>query len=189
MFNALRLVTGAVLALATVSTPVAARDYHGYRGGYGYRHHSGIGVGGALLGAAIIGGIAVAASSANRDRYDSRYGYSGTIAPSGYGYSDNYAQGGYDYQRGDDYHGDYGSQRGYDRYAGADPVDACARAVEREVARNGDRGRVSGIDSVDPYSGGNTVRGRVEIDRGGRGEAIGFACNANAQGRTSLRLG
>lgn len=191
MFNVLRLATGAVLAASVAAAPVAARDWnnggyggYGNHGGYGYRHHNGIGVGGVLLGAVILGGIAAAASS-SRGRYDNRYAYGGVVPQQGYGYGyDNgYAPGGYAYGYGQ---GSGGYQGGYERRAGADPVDACARAVEREVAQYGERGRISSVDRVDAYDGGSTVRGQVELDRG---DTIGFACNANYQGRTSLRLG
>ncbi len=186
MFTVSRLATGLALSLAVATAPAAARDwrgnygggYSGYHGGH-YRHGGGIGVGGALLGAAIIGGIAIAAS--NRDRSVSGYapgydGYRGGVAPA-YGYDQSY---GYDQQG-------YGG--GYDRQAGADPVAACGRELDRVTGTRGDRARVAGVDGVTPYDGGSTVRGTVEIDSSRGTQTRGFSCNAGYDGEARVRIG
>lgn len=201
MSTAFRLISGAVLSLAVVATPVAARDYHGNRHHYSHRHNNGIGVGGVLLGAAIIGGVAAIASS-NRNRYDRGYGgYNQGYGNQGYGgYDQGY--GGYSQGYGNQGYGGYGNQShgaydqgyaGYDQGSGygggVDPVQACARAAERQAQWRGGYARVTGIDRVDPYNGGSVVRGSVEIDRGGYAQRLRFSCTANYEGAARVRLG
>ncbi len=178
MFNVSRLATGLVLSLAVATTPLAARDWHGgggYNRGYhgGYRHHGGIGVGGALLGAAIIGGIAIAAS--NRDRTPVYDGYRSAAPAYGYDQSSGYEQQGYG--------------GGYDARAGADPVGACGRELDRVTGQRGDRARVAGVDGVTPYDGGSTVRGTVAIETARGSETRGFSCNASYEGEARVRIG
>ena len=186
MFTALRLATGLALSMAVATAPVAARDWHGgYGGGYGYHggyhHDRGVGLGGVLLGAAIIGGVAAIASSNHRGRYASGYapGYGGSgYSEPAYGYGQSSYDGGYD--RGS----------GYDQRAGADPVEACSREIDRAAGERGDRARVTGIDDVRGYGGGSTVRGHVEIERNyGGAERRGFSCNANYNGEARVRFG
>ena len=158
-----RLATTAALSVALAAAPVAARPYYG--GGYHhYYHGGGIGLGGALLGAAIIGGIAIAATDHPRD-----YAYDdGPPPPVVYG------------ERGAPAEAREGG-----------PVGDCSRAVEAEAQRGGGWARVTGIDRVDPIDGGANVLGYLEIDHGRQApvERIGFSCRA-AYGRvTGVRLG
>ncbi len=182
--------TTAALAMAVALTSTVAADARPYRGGYGhhgyYRHHGGgIGVGGALLGAAIIGGIAVAASNANRDRSPVYQGNSGP-PPEGYADRDGYdSRGGYDQPEVFDRDGTEVDE------ANAGPVEDCSRAAEREAQSRGGYARVTGIDRVDPIEGGANVLGTLEVTHGSAApaERLGWSCRA-ADGRvTGIRLG
>lgn len=174
--------TTAALAMAVALTSTVA-DARPYRGGYGhhgyYRHHGGgIGVGGALLGAAIIGGVAIAASNANRDR-----------AP-------DYRDGGpppqgYDREGYDDAPDVYDRDSGPVEEADSGPVADCSRAAEQEARSRGGFARVTGIDRVDPIEGGANVLGTMEVTHGSAApaERFGWSCRA-ADGRvTGIRLG
>lgn len=171
MTNALRFARNSVAALAlsaaVATAPASARPY--YWGG-GYHHYyrgGGIGLGGALLGAAIIGGIAVAASDHDRD-----------YAPA--------------YDGGPPPPVVYGTRGAPVDTAEAGPVGDCSRAAEDQAEHDsGGRARVSGIDRVDPIDGGANVLGYLEIDHGRQApvDRIGFSCRA-AYGRvTGIRLG
>ena len=192
MSIALRLISGAVLSLAVVATPVAARDYYSDNHHYSDRHHrsNGIGVGGVLLGAAIIGSVA-AIASANRNRYSRDYdGYSRGYGSQGYG-NQGYGSQGYggsqNYGAYDQGYAGYDQGGGYG--GGVDPVQACARAAERQAQFQGGYARVTGIDRVDPYNGGSVVRGSLQVDRGGYAQRVRFACTANYDGQARVRFG
>ena len=192
-----RLMSGLVLSLALASAPVSARDWYrggGYHGGHNYHRGNGIGLGGVLLGAAIVGGVAIAASNNNRYRayergYDPRTG--GTYEGNG-GYVTSPPPGAY---QNDGYQNDayQGEPDGYDRQdtAGGDPVEDCSRAAERQAQGNGGFARVTGIDRVDDIDGGARVRGSVEVSRGAAApvQRFGFSCSAAYGQVTSLRLG
>lgn len=190
MSTVLRLISGAVLSLAVVATPVTARDYYGDNHRYSDRHHRGIGVGGVLLGAAIIGGVA-AIASANRNRYDRGYdGYRQGYGSQGYvnqGYYGNQGYGSQGYGAYDQGYAGYDQGSGYG--GGVDPVQACARAAERQAQYQGGYARVTGIERVDPYNGGSVVRGSLQIDRGGYAQRVRFACTANYDGEARVRFG
>lgn len=178
MSIATRLATATMLSLALASAPVSARSYRGYHGGHGGYHHyhrgGGIGVGGALLGAAIIGGIAVAASNNNRDR-------GATVYDDTPRYADD-----------DRYNGPEVYGEGIDpQSAEAGPVEDCSRAVEREAQSRGGLARVTGIDRVDPIEGGANVLGTLEINRGGdyAPQRLGWSCRAAYGQVTGVRLG
>ena len=174
-----RLATAAVLSLAVASAPVAARPYYGH-GGYHRYHGGGIGVGGALLGAAIIGGIAVAAS--NNNRRDREY-----YAPA-YG-EPGYADGSYVNQVPPPVYGQGYAPSAED--AAGSPVDDCSRAAEDSASARGGRARVTGIDRVDPIEGGANVLGTLELDRG-QGypvQRMGWSCRAAYGEVTGIRLG
>lgn len=167
-----RLATAAALSLAVASAPVAARPYYGH-GGYRHYHGGGIGVGGALLGAAIIGGIAIAASNNNRrDReYAPAYGEDGYVDQAPPVYGQGYAPSSED--------------------AAGSPVDDCSRAAERSAEGRGGRARITGIDRVDPIEGGANVLGTLELDRG-QGypvQRMGWSCRAAYGEVTGIRLG
>lgn len=117
------------------ATPAQARD------------RDGISTGDVVAGALIIGGIAVLASAASRDRGD--YGYRDA-----YGYRDS------------DYHDNrYG--HGNSRAA----IERCVAAVERDARRAGYRSaRVVDIRDVDRERRGWEVTGRLVVD-GQRGYA------------------
>ena len=175
------------LSFALASTPAEARRYGGYHGGYhNYHRGGGIGVGGALLGAAIIGGIAVAASNSNNDRdyvpvYEgnggSGYapGYEPGYAPEVYG---NAAPPPPDVRDGRD-----SAENG--------PVEDCTRAAEQQAETRGGNAHVTGIDRVDPIEGGANVLGYLEIDRGQNApvQRLGFSCRAAYGQVTGIRLG
>lgn len=177
MSIATRLATATMLSVMIASVPANARSYRGHGGHGGYHHYhrggGGIGVGGALLGAAIIGGIAVAASNNNRDRatvYDETPRYD--------------RDGGYD---GPEVYGEGIEPESAD----AGPVEDCSRAVEREAQARGGLARVTGIDRVDPIQGGANVLGTLEINRGGdyAPERLGWSCRAAYGQVTGVRLG
>lgn len=66
-----KAVLGTALAASALTTAVPAQaQYRGYRG---YRHHDGIGAGGAAVLGGIVGlGLGAAIASSNRDRYYDR---------------------------------------------------------------------------------------------------------------------
>lgn len=178
-----RIASGMALSLALVSAPLSARDYYG--GGYDHYHRGGgIGLGGALLGAAIIGSVAIAASNNNRQPvYEQGYDPNTGGEYRSYGGVQNYSSQGYAGQGGPVYD-DEQAQNG-------DPVDACSRAAEREAQNGGGFARVAGIDRVDTIRGGVRVRGSVDISSGDRGpgERVRFTCTAAYGNVTDLRLG
>ena len=90
-----RIASGMALSLALVSAPLSARDYYG--GGYDHYHRGGgIGLGGALLGAAIIGSVAIAASNNNRQPvYEQGYDPNTGGEYRSYGGVQNYSSQGY----------------------------------------------------------------------------------------------
>ena len=168
------------LSFALASTPAEARRYGGYHGGYhNYHRGNSIGVGGALLGAAIIGGIAVAASNNNRDREYAPV-YQGDNGP---GYDQGYAP---------QVYGDAAPPPPFDARQDANgPVEDCTRAVEQQAENRGGRAHVTGIDRVDPIDGGANVLGYLEIDRGRNApiQRLGFSCRAAYGQVTGIRLG
>ena len=168
--------SAAALALAGVTlgaaAPAEARYHGGYygHGGYHHYHGGGIGLGGALLGAAIIGGIAVAASNADRG------------PPVVYGDAPPPPRDGYAvYDRG----------APVDESAESGPVGDCSRAVEQTAEQRGGEAHVAGIDRVEPIDGGANVLGYLEIDRGRDAplERVGFSCRAAYGEVTGVRIG
>ena len=164
----------ATLSLSAVAPAAAGGYYHGggYGGGYGhgwggYHHDRGIGIGGVLLGAALIGGIAAIASQPRAPAYDNGY------TP-------------YDGYRGGEPQGSY-AEPGYDdRAAAGDPVEQCSRAAERAAQEDGRFARVTGIDRVENRDRGVRVRGTLQIDDG---DHTRFDCTADYGRITALRLG
>jgi hypothetical protein len=173
---------GAAAATIVAATPADARDR-----GYG-RGHDGIDAGDVIAGALIIGGIAAIASASSRNdrsygrgygRYDDR-----RYNDRGWGYND----GGYGY-----YNNGYNSRRA---------VDQCVQAARRDASRYG-WARVTDVTSIERVRGGYAVRGRLVVDRGGRGSDRGyyydryddrydkgrFTCVTRYGGVDDLRLG
>ncbi|QXQ05805.1 hypothetical protein KX816_16550 [Sphingosinicellaceae bacterium] len=173
-----------VLSLALASAPAEARRYGGYHGGYhNYHRGGGIGLGGALLGAAIIGGIAVAASNNNRDQPPVYYG-------------DPSPQPGYAQGYEPEVYGEAGPPPPPEALDGRNsaengPVEDCTRAAEQQAETRGGRAHVTGIDRVDPIEGGANVLGYLEIDRGQNAplQRLGFSCRAAYGQVTGIRLG
>ncbi len=143
---------GAAAATVVAATPADARD-RGHDRGWG-RGHDGIDAGDVIAGALIIGGIAAIASAASRnDRYDGRrYGRDNDR---GWGYND----GGNGY-----YNNGYNSRRA---------VDQCVRAARQDAGRYG-WARVTDVTSIERVRGGYAVRGRLVVDRRGRGSDRGY---------------
>lgn len=114
-------------------------------------HDGGISAGEIIAGALIIGGIAAIASSSDNDRYDRDY------RDRDYRYDRNYR--GYSSYRGD--YG-YGSPRR--------AVEQCIQAAERDTARYAyGRARVTDIRDIDRINGGYKIKGRIAVNRMGRG--------------------
>ena len=139
--------TGAMV-MGSVS-PAFARDRWHHDG-------DGIGAGEIIAGALIIGGIAAIASASDNDRYDRDYrDYRG------------YRGGDYRYDR------DYRGYRGYDRdrYGSSrNAVEQCVRAAERDGNRYSyGSANVTDIRDIDRIDGGFRVKGRIAVNRMGRG--------------------
>ena len=101
---------GAALA-ATALTAAAPADAQYYRG---YRHHDGIGSGGAAVLGGIVGlGLGAAIASSNNNRYYDRGYYNGPR-----GYYDGYPQSYYNYDYYNDYRPRCFYERQYDRWSG-----------------------------------------------------------------------
>jgi hypothetical protein len=131
--------TGA-LVMGSIS-PAFARDR--------WDDHDGISAGEIIAGALIIGGIAAIAASSDNDRYDRDYRY-----------RDRYDR---DY-RGYSYRGDY--RYGSPRRA----VEQCIYAAERDAGRYAyGRARVTDIRDIDRINGGYKIKGRIAVNRMGRG--------------------
>jgi hypothetical protein len=176
----MKILSKTTLFAAAAATMVAATSADARDRGWG-RGHDGIDAGDVIAGALIIGGIAAIASAGSRDRYydrnDRRY-------DRGYGYDD----GGYGY-----YNNGYNSRRA---------VDQCVNAARRDAGRYG-WARVTDVTSIDRVRGGYVVRGRLVVDRGGRGYDRGyyydryddrydkgrFSCVTRYGGVDELRLG
>jgi hypothetical protein len=199
----LRLVSGAVLSLAVIASPVSARGWHGGHGYYGHGYHRGGGgigaFGGFVLGAAVIGSVAAIASSNNRDaERDYQRGYDGVYDTPAYqgdygrdGYSEPSAYNG----ASDDYEqareGRYDDENGATRTVGGDPVSDCSRAAERRAQLDGGYARVLHIDKVTNVEGGAAVRGTLEVNRGREAPVsrMAFTCTASYGDIRQLRLG
>lgn len=174
--------------LASGVSPAVARDHH--RGGYGYgypggwgggpyryrRHDRGLNAGDVIGIAALIGAVAVIASSASKDRNANRYPDSRNVpdAP-----NDDYRDGGY---RDDDYrgNGDYAPSPGAATNQ-EEAVNACvAAARDRAESEQGGYAEVRGVDPVRAISGGWSIDGRVELRRNYQdhsGETRRFSCD------------
>ena len=122
------------------ATPVQARD-----------GNDGISIGEVIAGAVIIGGIAAIAGSSKRDR--------------DYYRGDRYYRDGSYYRNGGDYRRHAYRQRGNPRAA----VERCVNAASRDARRSGYRSaQVTQIRDVDDTRYGWRVKGRIEVQNGGR---------------------
>lgn len=175
MTRKLRWTTGCAAALALLAgsiAPASARD-RGHRGydrpggwsaPYRYRHYRHYRRGpdaGAVIGiAALIGAVAVIASSTSRDRRESRY-------PDGDSRDSSAEDGGYE-----DYSG---------TTDGDEAVNACASAArDRAESERGGYAEVRDVDPARATEDGWAVDGRIELRRTYRdsaGEALRFSCD------------
>lgn len=178
MTRKLRWTTGCAAALAVLAgsiAPASARD-RGHRGydrpggwsaPYRYRHYRHYRRGpdaGAVIGiAALIGAVAVIASSASRDRRESRYPDADERYPS----------------REDDR--DYRDGAYSGTMDGDEAVNACASAArDRAESERGGYAEVRDVDPVRATEDGWAVDGRIELRRAYRdsaGEALRFSCD------------
>ena len=160
MERALALLAVTAVIAASVS-PAAARDRYrhpGYGYGYGggwygspyrgrhYRHHRGLDAGDVIGIAAVLGAVAVIASSANKDKRSTR--------SSDRDYDP-------DYRRDDDRSDDFAA--GYDE---DEAVNACASAAREEAERGGGFAEIVDVD--EPRSAGRDgwrIQGSLEHRR------------------------
>lgn len=148
-------------------------------GGFGYRGfgYGGFGAGDFLLGAAVVGGIAAIATSANRN-YDDGYATYRAYPP--------------EVANGAPPQGAYAPPPVAETRASTDPVEQCSRVAEQEAASNGDSGRVRSIDRVDTHQNGAQVVGTLEVrkgDRNGATDRARFTCTADYGQVTAFRFG
>jgi hypothetical protein len=183
---------GAALVVGSIS-PAMARDGRWDRGyGRGWdRHHrgNGFGFGDAVGVAALIGAVAIVASSMKKDRDSRDRSYDGDNSAS----TSTDGKDGNGRSNGD--YADNGSSRSYpggptadsnDSYAGKGDianedaaVDACAVAARDEASANGTYAEVKDIGNPQPISGGWNVDGNVEQRTGyrnGNGKLRRFTC-------------
>ena len=155
MNRVFRLAGTAAMAalLAGGAAPAMARPHGGWQGGHGgwHRHHDGNGLGTFLLGAAIVGGVAVIADQASKNNAQRQQGG----GDRGDGYGD------------DGYRGDGGGQSG-GRPRGIEDqaADACSSAASEKYGA-----RVESVDVVQPDGEGFRVEGIV-------GNGHRFQCGA-----------
>lgn len=157
-------------ALSLTASPVMARGYGGWGGGWGHRHHDrGIDGGDVLAGLLVIGGIAAiatAASNKNKQNREADYRYPDNRSPDR---DDRAGDGGYQTPPSG-----YGNDRNERDYGASDrnldgAVDNCVAEVERGNTR------VDSIENVGRDGDGWRVEGRADnrdfscaVDRDGR---------------------
>lgn len=174
MTSKFALVAAVGAALSLAATPAEAHDWHRY-----HRDHDGIGVGGVIAGALIIGGIAAIASAASKSNRDRRtYDYPPPPPP-----APRYRDDSYDYRAPPP--SDY-------RTGGInDAVNMCVDQVERGNAR------VESVDDASRRADGWRVSGQLSagggfncwIDNDGRVRQVDFGGNRDSAYNAPARDG
>lgn len=175
----LTALTGAALVAGSIA-PAAARDHRGWdnRGwdrGW-HRRDRGLDFGDAVGIAALIGAVAVVATSMSKDR-KARSGTSDADRP--YGDADTRNP---DYNGDQDYQRDQGDDRVTDNALASEDaaVNACAVAARDEATTQGGYAEVRRVDAPRAVSGGWDVDGQVERRDSYRGPATDvrrFTCS------------
>jgi hypothetical protein len=193
-----RIVVGSLVGAALVAgsvTPAMARDGRWDRGygrgwgGYGHHHRgNGFGFGDAVGVAALIGAVAIVASSMKKDsdsRNPSNEGDNSVSAPAdsrdGAGHDNGeYAANSSKTYPGGPSSGGGGSYSDKGDIANEDAaVDACAVAAREEASANGTYAEVRDIGNPQPVNGGWNIDGSVEQRTGyrnGNGKVRRFTC-------------
>lgn len=187
-------VVSTAMLLSSV-TPAMARDHH--RGGYGWggdrwhhRHHDNFNFGDAVGIAALVGAVAIVASSVNKDK-KAREASNGAPYPD----DNSYRDGGYNGEpRGADaYDGNYDDSSDNDdirEYGNASSrgdasdqsaaMDACAVAARNEASANGGYAEIRSMEDPQPVNGGWNIDGQLEQRaswREGTGNTRRFTCS------------